>query len=125
MAEDYSKVAKGSYCEVWLHKDAIKVLKKAPAKDRARVGEILNHLSERGEEDLHELQFKREGRFKAGHKQVAVYAVKSYQLRLIGGWSEQGPRRLICPEAAIKKQNKADQDQLNRVATKVGKYRGD
>jgi hypothetical protein len=36
-----------------------------------------------------------------------------------GGWVEK-PRAFVCPEVAIKKDKKADQEQLKRVAKKVG-----
>lgn len=82
---------------------------------------ILDHLSENGPEDLHEKQFKSEGRFSQGNgKEIMVYAAKSYQLRIYGCWHDGPPRRLMCPEGAIKKDNKADQAQLKRVAKKAG-----
>jgi hypothetical protein len=121
----YQKAAEVAYCEVWLHKNVAKVLRHAPAKDRARVGAILGRLAENGPDDLHEEQFKFEERFKVGHERVPVYAVKSYQLRVLGGWNDGPPRKFVCPEAAIKQRDEADRDQLERVARKVGEYDGD
>jgi hypothetical protein len=82
---------------------------------------ILDQLSENGFQDLNEKQFKTEARFPSGGgKKILVYAAKSYQLRLYGGFQEGSPRKFVCPEGAIKKNNKADQNQLKRVAEKVG-----
>ena len=39
---------------------------------------------------------------------------------LYGWFQERSPRKFIVPEGAIKKDNKADQNQLKRVAEKVG-----
>lgn len=82
---------------------------------------ILNHLSENGPEDLNDEQFKTEGRFPSGGgKTNLVFAMKSYQLRVYGCFQAGTPRKFVCPEGAIKKDNKADQKQLKRVASKVG-----
>lgn len=82
---------------------------------------ILDHLSENGFQDLNEKQFKTEGRFTSGDgKNVLVYAAKSYQLRLYGCFQEVSPRKFIVPEGAIKKDKKADLNQLKRVAKKAG-----
>lgn len=121
----YQKVVEGAYCEVWLHKNVAKELRHAPPKDRARVGSILERLAEDGPDHLHDEQFKFEERFKVGHARIPVYAVKSYQLRLLGGWNDGPPRKFVCPEATIKKRDEADRDQLERVARKVGEYGGD
>ena len=91
--------------------------------DTARIGRSLDHLSEQGPGDLNEQQFKAEGRFPTGDKagkKVMVYVAKAFQLRVYGCWSDGPPRRLMCPEGAIKKTNKADQEQLKRVAHCVG-----
>lgn len=81
----------------------------------------MNHLSESGPEDLHAKQFKSEARHKgADGKDVMVYAIKAYQLRIYGGWLRTHPLQFQCPEATIKKDQKADQVQLKRVAKKLG-----
>ena len=106
----------GAFCEIWLHKSAEKVIERAPAKDRARVKSILGRLAADGPSAFHEKQFKFEERFKVGHKNVDVYAVKAYQLRVLGGWREENPRKFVCPEAVIKQRDEADREQLERVA---------
>lgn len=117
----HEKVADGAYCEIWFSDKALKVFKKGPPNDRARMNRIMDHLSKHGYEDLNDKQFKTEGRFPAGDgNTVLVYAAKAYQLRLYGFFMNETPRKFICPEAAIKKDNKADQKQLKRVARKVG-----
>ena len=124
MSDDYDLVAEGKFCEVWLHKSAVKEVRRAPVNDRAKVTRILEHLCEVGDEDFPDTQFKFEARIDVGHKKVAVYVVKAFQLRIMGGWCEGTPRRFVCPEAVIKKRNQADRSQLERVAKKVGEYRG-
>jgi mRNA-degrading endonuclease RelE of RelBE toxin-antitoxin system len=116
LIEHYNQFAKGAHCEVWMHVKALKEYKSAPAKDRARIERILDHLSEQGPDMLNQEQFKQEMR----HQNVVVFAAKSYQLRVYGGWKNGDPRLFLCPEIAIKKDNKADKDQLKRVAIKVG-----
>ena len=82
---------------------------------------ILGYLSDNGFRDLNDTQFKSEGRFaSANGKSVMVYAAKSYQLRIYGFFQDTKIRNFVCPEAAIKKTNKADQSQLKRVAKKAG-----
>ena len=121
LTDGYVKVAQGEYCEVWFSEKAKKTFGKASAKDRARTSKILDHLSEAGPDNLNEQQFKSEARFpNAAGKNVMVYATKSYQLRVYGCWVVGPPRRFVCPDAAIKKNNKADRGQLKRVAKSVG-----
>ena len=124
MSDSFQKVAEGEYCEVWLHKNVVKVIRDAPAGDRARAGSILERLAESGPDNLHDKQFKFEGRYSVDHRRIAVYAVKAYQLRVLGGWEEGPSRKFVCPEATIKQQKKADRNQLERVAIKVGEYHG-
>jgi hypothetical protein len=85
------------------------------------MNKILDHLSDKGPEDFHNKKYKSEGRFSQGNgKDITVYAAKSYQLRIYGWWHDGPPRRLMCPEGAIKKDDKADRSQLERVAKKAG-----
>jgi hypothetical protein len=121
LVDGFEKVAEGAYCEIWFAPRALKIYNKAPVNDRARMGKVLDHLSEYGPQDLNDKQFKPEGRYPCSGGGVAmVYAAKSYQLRVYGCWQSKPTRRLVCPESAIKKDNKADQKQLQRVAKKVG-----
>ena len=88
---------------------------------KSNAGRVLDHLSENGFQDLNETKFKTEGRYRSGGgTKMLVYAVKSYHLRLYGCFRDKSPRKFIVPEGAIKKDNKADQNQLKRVAEKVG-----
>ncbi|MCE2738376.1 MAG: hypothetical protein LW703_08405 [Rhodobacter sp.] len=70
--------------------------------------------------------FVYEGRFPAGRPgmaDMAVYAAKSSQLRVYGGIVRiKGQSVFLCPEGAVKQQNKADQAQLKRVAKILGEY---
>lgn len=123
LANDDVKVAEGAFCEVWFLKKIHKVYAKAPAKDRARIERIVDHISEEGPRALNDQQYKSEGRFPTGgtdSKDAMVYVLKSFQLRIYGCWNDGPPRRFMCAEASIKKVQKADQDQLKRVAKSVG-----
>jgi hypothetical protein len=120
---DYKLVAQGDFCQIWMSNDALKTYLKAPARDRARAERIMETLCVEGPENLTVKQFNSEGRHPSGDadgKKMAVFAIKSYQLRVYGGWVKFVPRIFQCPEATIKKQNTADQDQLKRVAKKIG-----
>lgn len=120
LRDGYVKIAEGAHCEVWMHSKALEEFRSAPEKDRARAERFIDHISERGPALLNDTQFKQEGRFPSETGKIVVSAVKSYQLRVYGGWLEGPPRVFLCPEVAIKKTNKADQKQLKRVASKVG-----
>lgn len=69
-------------------------------------------------------QFKREGKFPSGRKRggdQAVYEAKSDQVRVYGGpITVRGVTAFFCVEAVTKKDNKADQKQLQRVAKALG-----
>jgi hypothetical protein len=87
----------------------------------------MEELADNGPRDLIASQFPSEGRHPSGAKggaSLQVSAVKSHQLRIYGGFVDLPPRAFVCPEAAIKKQNKADQGQLKRVAKKLGALDG-
>lgn len=87
----------------------------------------LGNLGRNGFRDLgNSTLFVPEGRFAAGRPgmaDMAVYAAKSYQLRVYGGIVRiKGQSVFLCPEGAVKKQNKADQAQLKRVAKILGEH---
>ena len=123
MKDGYKLVADGPYCEIWMSDDALKIYQQAPANYRARAERIMEVLVSEGPEILTTKQFNTEGRHPAGNldgKKMAVFAIKSYQLRVYGGWVRYDSLVFECPEATIKKQQTADQAQLKRVAKKVG-----
>lgn len=70
--------------------------------------------------------FVREEKFPSGQpgmSDIAVYAAKSWQLRVYGKLIRiNGDSVFMCPEGTIKRTNRADQDQLARVAKVLGKY---
>ncbi|MBL3608232.1 hypothetical protein [Rhodovulum sulfidophilum] len=126
LRDGYERVATGGFCEVWFSGDTLSVYQQAPPKDRARIDRIIDNLSERGPTGLNDQMFKSEGKFsngQAGGSKTAVYALKSYQLRVYAFWGSGKKGQLICPEACIKKQNKADNKQLQRVAKESGKLK--
>ena len=117
----------GGSCSVWFSDQALKQLTRAKfdAKDIRRADNILKKVSD-GEEDLPPQQWKHEGWFRSGKPnvaKVAVYAVKAYQLRIYGGFiSDNKGRKFLCIEVAKKKEDRADANQLDRVASKLGEY---
>lgn len=70
------------------------------------------------------LQFKREGKFPSGRRtggEQVVYEVKSDQVRIYGGPVSIGNKTVfVFVEAVTKQRDKADQEQLKRVAKKLG-----
>ena len=123
LKDGYKKVANGPYCEIWMSNDALKIYLKAPASDRARAERIMETLCNEGPQDLIKTQFNSEGRHPTGgknSKELAVFAIKSHQLRVYGGWVKGVPLVFECPETTIKKQRTANQAQLKRVAKKIG-----
>jgi hypothetical protein len=87
----------------------------------------LGNLRRNGFRDLsNSTLFVSEGRFPAGRPgmaDMAVYAAKSYQLRVYGGIVRiKGQSVFLCPEGAVKKKDKADQAQLKRVAKILGEH---
>jgi hypothetical protein len=89
--------------------------------------QILVNLRRNGFRDLNNSTlFVYEGRFPSGRPgmaDMAVYAAKSNQLRVYGGIVRiKGQSVFLCPEGAVKQQNKADQAQLKRVAKILGEY---
>lgn len=120
LRDGYVRIAKGAHCEVWIHSKALEEFRSAPGNDRARAERLIDHISEHGPTLLNDKQYKQEGRYPSASGKTVVGAVKSYQLRVYGGWLDGPPRVFLCPEVTIKKTNKADQKQLKRVAAKVG-----
>lgn len=123
MPEGCRKLGEGPYCEIWARDDLQQDIAAGNRDDKARVKVILEHVKDRGHEDLPSESFVREGRFPSGIPGVAdqtVYAVKAFQIRLYGGYIGKNPRRFVCVEGAIKKKNSADQRQLKRVAKTLG-----
>ncbi len=70
--------------------------------------------------------FVREGKFPSGQPgmaEIAVFAAKSYQLRVYGGIVQiKNQSVFLCPDGAIKKRDKADRAQLARVAKVLGDH---
>ncbi len=97
-------------------------------KDILRAGEILRRLSEVGIPGMkNPEQFKFEDRLSTGAKdgkKVAIYAVKSFKVRIYGAMGNTllGKSAFLCVCAAIKKNDKADRAILKRSAEKVGEY---
>lgn len=132
MIEGYGEIARGDCCLV-LGSSAVRDLLQEhqrlsakARKDVHKVGLILRRLAEYGYENLQNTeQFKRQGKFPTGMRrggEVAVYAVKSFQLRVYGGFIKvtEGTSMFACVEGAVKKRDSADQSQLLRVAKVLG-----
>lgn len=118
---------KGDACAVRLSSEVLGKLEehkkrsKAAAKDVMKVGAILEQLSIRGVRGMNNReQFRHEGKFtvgKAGSADCAVYAIKSFNLRIYGGFVD-GTFHAV--EMDVKKKDKADPAVLQRAARKLG-----
>ena len=121
--DGYRKLGEGALCEIWANDGTYAILRKAPPGDIQKVKLILAELSEHGSADLNKEQFRDEGHFsagKAGAGRYTVYAVKSYQLRIYGGFVGEENAFFVCENALLKKRDKADQAVLKRVARALG-----
>lgn len=89
-----------------------------------RVGEILRRLAEDGQQATSSKQhFRMEERFPVTGKDVAVFAVKAYQLRVYGGFATVGGRScFVCVKAVRKRDTKADRSLLKRSAVVLREY---
>lgn len=92
-----------------------------------KVGVTLEYIRKNGLQSMNNnTLFVPEGRFpsgQAGMAQFTVYAAKSYQLRVYGGIVQiENQSVFLCPDGTIKKKDKADRTQLERVAKVLGEY---
>lgn len=123
--DGYRKEKDGRFCSVWISPKAAKIIESATASDRRKTGRYLEELAKNGREFLHNQQFKYEGKFPSGKgDDYAVYVVRGHLLRIYGGFVGERRKKFVCPEAAIKKRDKADQKQLKRVAKALGETNG-
>ncbi|MEW2917242.1 hypothetical protein AB1A64_09220 [Ruegeria sp. ANG10] len=126
--DGFESFGSGSFCPVLVAPSVTEFLVKENKSDRrhvAKIGQILEKLSVYGPLHLNNTeQFKHEGKFPTGNVRggdVSVYVVKAFQLRVYGGLVRRnGKSMFVCIEAAKKKKNRADQQQLKRVARIIG-----
>lgn len=116
---------------VFVSKDVQKFLTKehkgANEKHVRKIHATLKNIRRNGLQGIEDSTlFKKEGRYKSGQPgmaDIAVYAVKAWQIRVYGGIiTRTGTSVFMLPEATIKKDDKADMAQLLRVARKLGEY---
>jgi hypothetical protein len=115
-----------------VHKDVSSFLEGEKRNSRrhvVKIYQILKRLKDNGQRAVNNTeQFVREGSFPsgiAGGSDEVVYAVKAFQLRVYGGFRRlKGKSIFFCIEAAKKKKDKADREQLKRVARKLGRIDG-
>ncbi len=83
---------------------------------------ILGWLRDRGRNQLQNTeQFRFEGRYRYGGRDIAVFAVKAYQLRVYGGFVDfDNGQAFVCIDGIKKKKNKPNPNVLKRVAKKLG-----
>jgi len=92
-----------------------------------KVGVTLEYIRKNGLQSMNNnTLFVREAKFPSGQPGMAelvVYAAKSYQLRVYGGIVQiKNQSVFLCPYGTIKKKDKADRAQLERVAKVLGEY---
>ena len=126
--EDCEEFCTGSHRSVWFANQATKQLGKLnfDANDIRRAHNILERIANGEETVLPPQHWKQEGRYSSGKPKIpkiAVYAVKAFNLRIYGGFIGSGSQaKFLCVEVAKKKNDKADRDQLERVAKRLGEY---
>jgi hypothetical protein len=124
----FSSYCSGDHGAVLLSEEAAEFLEEEVQNDRQHVKQldrILRRLCDFGQANLNKTeQFRKEDSFPSGVKgkpDIAVYAVKAHQLRLYGGFLTIGnTRAFVCVEGVRKRNNRADQEQLRRVARRLG-----
>jgi hypothetical protein len=81
----------------------------------------MERFAEEGAENLTDEMFKFEERFNVGKagKSIAVYAFKSFNLRVYGCYDVRTYTVFYCTHAAIKKRDGADRDLMEAVAREV------
>ncbi len=107
--------------------DFLKDYEKSKPKDVRKTLQILKKLANFGLPYMTDsTSFVREDSFASGNKnrrKMVVYAVKSFQLRVYGGFAKlEGKQCFLCLEAAKKQKDKADRAQLERVAKALGAW---
>lgn len=130
MLEGFEQLTKDQEIDVWISPkvgDFLNSYREPNGKDVRKVLQILRKLGQFGTKMVGGTEFfKHEGKFKTGRKDgssLAVYAVKSFQLRLYGGFLTIGGRHcFLAIEAVQKKRNKADRTVLERVAAALGEF---
>jgi hypothetical protein len=116
---------------VWVSETVIEFLEKHNSnrrKDVMKIGQILTRISEYGLQSINNTeQLRREGKYPdgcGGSSSVSVYAIKAHQLRVYGGLVKRGQKSdFYCIEAKQKKKDKADRNQLLRVAKSLGELK--
>ena len=130
MIDGYESIYDGECCRI-LGSDAVRShwveysAQRAGKKSVMKVGMILRKLADFGPQLLrNKEQFRHEGAFSYGRGQVAVYAVKDFQLRVYGGFVHvEGKSTFLCVESVAKKSDKASKDLLARVGRALGEQK--
>lgn len=130
MIEGFEQLEGGDACTVLVKAEVGEFLEAEDKNDRKNVRallRVLRRLSEFGVTQMRNTeQFKDEGKFASGKPGVGdakVFAVKAHQLRVYGGFVTVGGKTVfLCIEGTRKKRDRADQDQLKRVARALGDY---
>ena len=124
-SEDLEEYASGPHGKVLLTKPVAKVVEGAQAKQKAQLTTYAGRLVAVGQNKMIDTQFKLEGRFAVGGNkgERAIYAFKPWKLRVYGGFVERdGCRAFIATVAVEKKRDKANRDDLERAAQRLGEY---
>lgn len=122
MAVDGSEpFRKGSFCTLYVSARARKEMRKAQAQHLRRCTRVMERFVDEGPESLTDEMFKFEERFNVGvaGNSIAVYAFKSFNLRVYGCYDVHTKTAFYCTHAAIKKRDGADRDLMEAVAREV------
>ena len=111
---------------MWMSERCANELSGGARADQLKALTTLKHVSESGPTGLPEKRWKNQGQLGLGKKsgkQVTLYAVKSFQVRVYCGYHPQIRGLLLCLGAdPAKKDDDADIKLLERVAEEIGDY---
>lgn len=124
---DLERVCGGDHCDVWLLKRVAKAFRVLDAKKRARLSELMGILAQDGHQYLPPEKFRFEERFRVGGsagRDVAVYAIKGWQVRLYGSFVVVNGRNAFVGSEmdSSKKQDNADRATLERAARNLAPW---
>ncbi len=120
--DDLEYVENGPKGAVALTKPVAAAFEDVNPRARARILRGMQNFSELGPgRHLNQEVFRHEARLKLGHKQVAIFAFKGWQVRIYGGIEQiNGKPTFVGTEIdESKKQYKANRNLLQRAASKL------
>lgn len=98
-AQESGILANGDHCRVWMSERCANELGSGARDDQLKAVATLKHVAQNGPNGLPEKRWKNQGQFSLGKKsgkQVTLYAVKSFQVRVYCGYHPHIRGLLLC-----------------------------